>query len=81
MEKYLHLVTVAIDSEGMSGKYLTALRLKCNPGKSSFQGLFSPNTSPYPFYLCKNQDSLHLKVNTQNGGEGLSGEEQGEKLD
>lgn len=33
------------------GKYLTALHLKCAPGKCSFQGLFSPYTSPYHF-IC-----------------------------
>lgn len=42
------------------------------PVNSSFWGLFSPDTTPKPLNLYENQDTLHLEVNAQNGGEGLS---------
>lgn len=68
-EKYLHLVTTAIDSEGI-------LHFKRFPGNSSFRGLFSPNTSPCRF-ISTRIGTLHLNVNAQNGREGLSGRVKG----
>ncbi len=52
---------------------LMPLRLKCAPDKSSFEGLFSPNTSPYPSVSTRVRKPPPLNVNAQNGGIGLSG--------
>lgn len=58
-EKYLHLVAMAIDSEGI-------LHSKRFPGNSSFRGPFGPDTSPCCF-ISTSIGTLHLKVNAQNG--------------
>lgn len=60
MEKYLPVVVLTLDSEGILGN-LIAIYLKFAPGKSLFQGQFSSNT-PRCLYLYKRWDTLHLKA-------------------
>lgn len=69
LRKYIFVsmcVAVAIDSQELSQNPLFGVY------SWKFQGIFSPNTSPFPFYLYENRGTLHLNMNVQNGGGGLS---------
>lgn len=47
-EGCLHSVNVAIDSQGILGKYFIALCFKCDPGKSLHPNSLSVQASGYP---------------------------------